>query len=194
MSEIRVGCAVLAVRDGRILLGKRGKAPFYGKWVIPGGGVNRFESFAETAVRELAEETGLEISVREIATVKEIISPPHEHRVIVYVSADVVGGGRASRLRYSRGRLLRQGTVGRNGQGKPVDTNGRSDVERTGLATGTKQSAQCCGIAWGAGEVWRDWIDRSLIPSNCRMPWRAPARGSRSVPPAKQSETGRSLK
>jgi len=92
VSEIRVGCAVLAVRDGRILLGKRGKAPFYGKWVIPGGGVNRFESFAETAVRELAEETGLEISVREIATVKEIISPPHEHRVIVYVSADVVGG------------------------------------------------------------------------------------------------------
>jgi 8-oxo-dGTP diphosphatase len=92
LAEIRLGCAVLAVRDGRILLGKRGKAPFYGKWVIPGGGVNRFESLAETAVREIAEETGLEIAVREIATVKEVISPPNEHRVIVYVSADVVGG------------------------------------------------------------------------------------------------------
>jgi 8-oxo-dGTP diphosphatase len=92
MPSIRVGCAVVAEKDGRILLGRRGKEPFYGKWVIPGGGIDLFETLTETASREFAEETGLKIRVEQIVHLAEIISPPNEHRIVIYVSAEVVGG------------------------------------------------------------------------------------------------------
>ena len=50
---------VLVVRDGQILLVKSS----YGthRWSLPGGGVDRGESYMSAAVRELAEETGLDI-------------------------------------------------------------------------------------------------------------------------------------
>jgi 8-oxo-dGTP diphosphatase len=90
--NIRVGCAVVAVMGERLLLGRRGKEPFYGKWIIPGGGINLFERYSDTAVREFREETGLEINVRDVLCVAEIIVPPREHRIVIYVAADVVGG------------------------------------------------------------------------------------------------------
>ncbi len=89
---IRVGCAVLAVDRNRLLLGKRGKEPFYGRWVLPGGGIQRFETFEDAAKRELMEETGLTIKVESTAKIAQIIAPPDEHRVIIYVWANIVGG------------------------------------------------------------------------------------------------------
>ena len=92
MDKIRVGCAVVAVQDGRILLGRRGKEPMYGKWIIPGGGIGLFEHYADTAIREFREETGLTIFINGVEHVAEIIVPGSEHRVVIYVSAEVVGG------------------------------------------------------------------------------------------------------
>ena len=90
--NIRVGCAVVAVKSGRIVLGRRGKEPFFGKWIIPGGGVELFERYVDTASREFREETGLDVIVGGIVHVSEIIVPLKEHRIVIYVAADVVGG------------------------------------------------------------------------------------------------------
>jgi ADP-ribose pyrophosphatase YjhB (NUDIX family) len=87
-----VGCAVVASEGGRILLGRRGKEPMFGKWIIPGGGINIFERYSDTAIREFKEETGLDIAVRNVVHVAEIIKPSTEHRVVIYVAANVVGG------------------------------------------------------------------------------------------------------
>jgi 8-oxo-dGTP diphosphatase len=92
MHSIRVGCAVVAEKNGRLLLGRRGKEPYYGKWIIPGGGVKLFETLTETALREFDEETGLQINVQGIAHVAQIVAPPNEHRIVIYVHAEVVGG------------------------------------------------------------------------------------------------------
>lgn len=89
----RVGSAALVVdRHGRLLLGVRAKDPNRGKWVLPGGKVRPFETLADAVEREIREETGLEIAVEAPFTVREIINPPHEHRLIVYSRGRVVGG------------------------------------------------------------------------------------------------------
>ena len=90
---MRVGSALVVQDDaGRVLVGRRAKEPNRGRWVLPGGKVEPFESIASAARRELVEETGLEVAVgRQIGTF-EIIRPPDEHRLIVYSWATVQGG------------------------------------------------------------------------------------------------------
>jgi 8-oxo-dGTP diphosphatase len=46
-------------REVKILLVKRGKEPFTGQWILPGGAVYNNESVEQAAKRELIEKTGL---------------------------------------------------------------------------------------------------------------------------------------
>jgi ADP-ribose pyrophosphatase YjhB (NUDIX family) len=58
----KLAVAALIVRDGQILLGKRGpgtRSP--GKWSFPAGFVERGEEVEAATAREVLEETGLEI-------------------------------------------------------------------------------------------------------------------------------------
>ena len=89
----RVGSALL-VRDddNRILLGQRNKDPQRGFWVIPGGKIHPFEHIADAAARELNEETGLTVDVRDTFRVYEIVNPPNEHRIVIYSWAKIIGG------------------------------------------------------------------------------------------------------
>lgn len=55
-----VGCGAFILRDGRLLLIRRVKAPEAGCWGLPGGKVDLFETAAQAAMREVREEVGLE--------------------------------------------------------------------------------------------------------------------------------------
>jgi 8-oxo-dGTP diphosphatase len=57
--QVCVG-AVLIDQD-QILLIRRGHGPAAGEWSVPGGRVEPGETLAEAVVREVAEETGLEV-------------------------------------------------------------------------------------------------------------------------------------
>jgi len=87
--EVCVGAVV--VRDGRLLLVRRGRGAAVGKWSVPGGRVEWGETLAEAVVRELREETGLDgVCERSIGWV-ERIGADH-HYVIVDFVVTVVGG------------------------------------------------------------------------------------------------------
>jgi ADP-ribose pyrophosphatase YjhB (NUDIX family) len=53
-------------RDGRVLLGRRNREPYLDWWDIPGGFLEPWEDPADAAVREVREETGLEVRPREL--------------------------------------------------------------------------------------------------------------------------------
>jgi 8-oxo-dGTP diphosphatase len=56
-----VGVGAIIICNGKILLEKRGNEPGKGKWSIPGGLVELGEPVEQTVIREVKEETGLEV-------------------------------------------------------------------------------------------------------------------------------------
>jgi 8-oxo-dGTP diphosphatase len=70
-----VGVGGVVVHEGRALLIRRGGPPLQGEWSIPGGMLEVGETLAQGVVRELAEETGLDVSVVELIEVFERIFP-----------------------------------------------------------------------------------------------------------------------
>ncbi|MET0501431.1 MAG: NUDIX hydrolase [Candidatus Binatia bacterium] len=75
--------------DGGIALLKRGVEPALGKWVFPGGYVDRGESVQEAAIRETREES--QVDVR-LGPLLNVYSYPRSPNVIVVYTAEVIAG------------------------------------------------------------------------------------------------------
>ena len=61
--------AVIVDRDARVLLVKRRFEPLAGEWSLPGGAVDVGETLEGCVVREMREETGLEVEVGPVVEV-----------------------------------------------------------------------------------------------------------------------------
>lgn len=92
----RLTSAVLVEQDGKYLLCRRNKAAGFGKWIIPGGGVDFGETIQQAAVREIKEETGLDVELLKFIGAKEVIYTPHEYHSIIFFHTGKVTGGNLS--------------------------------------------------------------------------------------------------
>ena len=85
----KVVAGTLFTLDGGIVLLKRGVEPALGKWVFPGGYVDRGESVREAAIRETKEESRLDVR---LGPLLNVYSYPRSANVIVVYTAEVIGG------------------------------------------------------------------------------------------------------
>lgn len=85
-----LGVSAVIVRDGRVLLVRRARGAFAGRWSLPGGKVEHGETLADALRREVREETGLDVRVGEQVWTREQTSGPG-HYVILVFRAEVVG-------------------------------------------------------------------------------------------------------
>ncbi len=101
----RLRVAPVIVRDDAILLVrhlKQGRT----YWLLPGGGVEYGESLAEALVREVKEETNLDILIGHLILVNDSIPPDrHRHVVNLYFTAEVTGGELAMGRDYNLAEL-----------------------------------------------------------------------------------------
>ena len=86
--KVAVG-TIIEDHNGHIVLVRRAIEPGYGKWVFPGGYVDRGEEVQVAAVREAREEAGLEIRIDRLV---DVYSYPGRAPVIIVYAATMVGG------------------------------------------------------------------------------------------------------
>jgi 8-oxo-dGTP diphosphatase len=86
--KIAVG-AIIRSDSGGIVLVRRAIEPGYGKWVFPGGYVDRGEEIRSAAVREAREECGLDIDLDGLVN---IYSYAGRTPIIVVYAARIAGG------------------------------------------------------------------------------------------------------
>jgi ADP-ribose pyrophosphatase YjhB (NUDIX family) len=85
----KVAACAIFLLDGGIVLLKRGIEPEMGKWVFPGGFVDRGESVQDAAVRETFEEVNLRVS---LVGILDAYSFRGSDVIVIVFAADVVGG------------------------------------------------------------------------------------------------------
>jgi 8-oxo-dGTP diphosphatase len=90
LPQVAVGAVV--VSDGALLMVQRGREPAQGLWSIPGGRVEFGEYLADALVREVKEETDLDIEVGDLIGIAEVVGDPHY--VILDFGARVVGSNK----------------------------------------------------------------------------------------------------
>ncbi len=85
----KVVAGTLFTLEDRVVLLRRGIEPAIGKWVFPGGYVDREESVTEAAIREAKEESDLDVR---ISALLGVYSYPRSPNVIVVYAAEIVSG------------------------------------------------------------------------------------------------------
>ena len=83
-----VGVGLVVLRGCEVLLIKRGKPPKQGQWSLPGGRVEGGETSKQAALRELAEETGVQADLAGLLDVVDLIDTDAG---LHYVLVDYVG-------------------------------------------------------------------------------------------------------
>ena len=93
----RLGVSVIIAHSQRVVVVKRGKAPYQGCWSLPGGAVELGETLIEAAIREALEETGLCVEIEAFLQNFDLIRRGPDgiiegHHVLACFQARAIGG------------------------------------------------------------------------------------------------------
>jgi len=89
------GISVIILNKDRVLLGKRKGNHGAGTWCFPGGHLEYFETLRVGAIREVKEETGLDIGLIDeypVATANNIFREEGKHTVTLFLRAKYLRG------------------------------------------------------------------------------------------------------
>ena len=87
----RISAGALVLKDERLLFVRHKKEGSYDFWVAPGGGVIDSENLLEAAVREVKEETGLDVEAVRPVYLEEFTEPTTRH-IKTWILCNLVGG------------------------------------------------------------------------------------------------------
>ena len=90
--QLKVGAGALIERDGGLLLAQRTTAPFQHCWNLPAGYAEADESPGQTVVREVQEETGLQVEVESLVDVYFFDDDPRGNGILIVYQCRVTGG------------------------------------------------------------------------------------------------------
>lgn len=91
---MNVAADVVVADCGRLLLVRRAFEPWKGMWALPGGMVGEGETVEEAAVREVREETGLDVRLGGLVGVFSDPQRDPRGRVVSIAYSAVVEGGK----------------------------------------------------------------------------------------------------
>jgi len=92
MQRPLVGIAVLVMKEGKLLLGRRKGSHGENEYASPGGHLEHMESFAACAAREVMEETGMEIGPIRFLRVLNTMQYAPKHYIDVAFAAEWKSG------------------------------------------------------------------------------------------------------
>ncbi|CTQ32195.1 NUDIX domain-containing protein [Jannaschia rubra] len=143
---IRIAARAVLIHDDRLLLVNAWPGPTSDLWCAPGGGAEPHVGLPQTLIREVREETGLEISVGEPCLINEWHSPERGmHQVEVFFRCRLVAGALDDAWRDPEGIVTRRRWVT------------RAEVEGLHLRPLTLPS-----VAWEAGGAVYDPLERMV--------------------------------
>ncbi len=88
-ADPKVAAGVVVELDGSILLVRRNHDPMYGRWSFPSGYVDAGEVVEEAAVREVLEETAVEVRIDRLLGV---YSGPESTVIFIAFAGTAIGG------------------------------------------------------------------------------------------------------
>ena len=86
------GVVVVIEKNKKVLLGKRGGGFGKGKWCLPQGYIEFDEDFLTAAIREVKEETGLDVEIKSIINIVSNLLSLKLHTLTIVLLADVKAG------------------------------------------------------------------------------------------------------
>ena len=89
--NFRVSVIIVNEKEEILLVQHRKAKRYY--WVLPGGRIEFGEDFAMCGIRELKEETNLDITFGKVVFLSEAIAPDRSRHIInIYATGKVIGG------------------------------------------------------------------------------------------------------